>query len=172
MKVLILYATKNGASLEAAQMLSNELKKRADVSLIDVNGALPSPSDFDVAVIGGSIRMGRLNARLKKYIKKNKEILSNMHSAAFICCGIGRDFDDYRVMQLPKDVNFSLGIHYFGGQLKPDRIKGIFDKIIVKAMRESILTQDPDKSDFDRNELPELMPDTIRALAARILNLI
>ena len=109
---------------------------------------------------------------MKKYINENKVILSNMNSAAFICCAIGKDFDDYRVMQLPKDVKFSLGVHYFGGQLKPDRIKGKLDKFIVKAMRESILTQDPDKSDYYRNELPELMPDTIRALANQILNLI
>ena len=37
-----------------------------------------------------------------------------MNSAAFICCGIGKNFDDYRIMQLPKDINFSLGVHYFG----------------------------------------------------------
>ena len=172
MKVLIIYATKNGASREAAQMLTDALGKRVDVSLVDVNDTLPSPSDFDVAIVGGSIRMGKLNSKLKKYIKENKDILSNMQSAAFICCGIGRDFDDYRIMQLPKDVSFSLGVHHFGGQLKPDRIKGKLDKIIVKAMRENILTQDPGISNSDRSDLPELMPDMIRALAARILNLI
>ena len=171
MKVLVVYATKNGASKEAVDILSEALGKKVDVTIVDVNDALPSPADFDVAVVGGSIRMGKLNSKLKKYIRENKEILSNMNSAAFICCAIGKDFDDYKVMQLPKDVSFSLGVHYFGGQLKPDRIKG-FDKIIVKAMRESILTQDPDKSDYYRNELPELMPDTIRALANQILNLI
>lgn len=172
MKVLVVYATKNGASKEAAQILSDALCKRADVTLVDANDPLPSPSEFDVAVVGGSIRMGKLNSKLKRYIKENKGILSSMNSAAFICCGIGKDFDDYKVMQLPKDVSFSLGVHYFGGQLKPDRIKGKIDKLIVKTMRESILTQDPDKSDYYRNELPELMPDTIRALAERILLLI
>ena len=172
MKVLIVYATKNGASKEACQILSDVLYKRTEVTLVDINDTLPSPSDFDVVVVGGSIRMGKLNSKLKSYIKENKETLSSMHSAAFICCGIGKNFDDYRVMQLPKDINFSLGVHYFGGQLKPDRIKGKLDKFIVKAMRESIAAQDPEKSDYYRNELPELMPDTIRALAERILLLI
>jgi len=172
MKVLIVYATKNGASLEACQMLSDALSKRTDVTLVDINDTLPSPSDFDVAVVGGSIRMGKLNSKLKKYLKENKDVLSSMNSAAFICCGIGKDFDDYRIMQLPQDISFSLGVHYFGGQLKPDRIKGKFDRFIVKTMRESIATQDPEKSDYYRNELPELMPDTIRALAERILLLI
>ena len=74
MKVLIIYATKNGASREAAQMLTDALGKRVDVSLVDVNDTLPSPSDFDVAIVGGSIRMGKLNSKLKKYIKENKDI--------------------------------------------------------------------------------------------------
>ena len=109
--------------------------------------------------------------KLKKYIKTHKKALSNMPSAAFICCGITKDFDDYKVMQLPKDLVCSLGIHCFGGQLKPDKVKG-FDKIIVKSFRESILMQDPDITDSDRNELPEILPDTIYSLAERILRLI
>jgi len=168
MKVLIVYATKNGASRQAAQMLADAMQKNADVSIYDINDCPPSPEGFDAAVIGGSIRMGKLNAKLKKYINVHKELLSNMNSAIFICCGITRDFDDYRVMQLPKDLNCPLGIHCFGGHLKPDEAKG-FDKLLIKMMRESILMQDPDKSDADRHELPELMPDTIYALAERIL---
>ena len=170
MKVLIIYATKGGASKEAAEMLAARIGNKADVSLFNITDAPPSPEGFDAAVIGGSIRMGKLNKSLKKYIKSNLEILSAMPSAAFLCCGISKDFDDYVTMQLPKNLNCSLGIHHFGGQLKPDRLKGI-DKIVVRIMRESILTQDPDISDSDRNELPELLPDTIYALAERICRL-
>ena len=113
--------------------------------------------------------MGKLNAKLKKYIKEHQELLPRMTSAIFICCGIAKDFEDYVTMQLPRNIECTLGVHYFGGQLKPDRTHGFFDKMIVKAMRESILMQDPDKSDYYRHELPELMPDTIYALAERIL---
>lgn len=130
----------------------------------------PSPDGYDVAVVGGSIRMGKLNSKLKKYIKANMEKLSSMPSAVFICCGLLKDFEDYKIMQLPKQLHCSLGIECFGGQLKPDKLKGI-DKLIVKIMRESILTQDPDKSDDARFELPELMPDTIYALAEKICRL-
>ncbi len=171
MKVLIVYATKWGVSKEAAEMLAQRLQPRVEVSIFDINNDPPSPEAFDVAIVGGSIRMGKLDAKLKKYIKTHKEALSNMPSAAFICCGITKDFDDYKVMQLPKDLVCSLGIHCFGGQLKPDKIKG-FDKIIVRSFRESILMQDPDITDSDRNELPEILPDTIYSLAERILRLI
>ena len=169
MKVLIVYATKHGSSKEAAEMLANSIKKNAEVSLFNINDNPPSPEDFDAVVVGGSIRFGKLNSKLKKYIKAHKALLAEKMSAIFICCGIAKDFEDYVTMQLPSDLNCPLGIHYFGGHLKPDRVHGIFDKILVKAMRESILMQDPDKSDYYRHELPELMPDTIYALAERIL---
>ena len=167
MKVLIVYATKNGASREAAEMLAERLKNKTEVSVFDINDTPPSPEGFDVAVIGGSIRMGRLNSKLKKYIKENCAILSSIHCGAFICCGLLKDFDDYRVMQLPKSLKCSLGIECFGGQLKPDKVKG-FDKLVVKIMREGILTQDPDNSADSLHDLPELMPDTIYAMAERI----
>ena len=169
MKVLIVYATKHGSSKEAAEMLANAVKKNADVSLFNINDNPPSPEGFDAVVIGGSIRFGKLNSKLKKYIKAHKSLLAQMLSAVFICCGIAKDFEDYVTMQLPTDLDCTLGVHYFGGHLKPDRVHGIFDKLLVKTMRESILMQDPDTSDYYRHELPELMPDTIYALAERIL---
>ena len=169
MKILIIYATKTGSSKEAAEMLADNMKKHAEITLLNINDNPPVPDGFDAVVIGGSIRFGKLNSKLKKYIKKYKDVISSMASALFICCGIAKDFEDYVTMQIPRNLNCSFGIHYFGGHLKPDRAKGIFDKILIKTMRESILMQDPDTSDYYRHELPELMPDTIRALAERIL---
>ncbi len=170
MKILIVYATRSGVSRQAAQMLASPMAQKAEISIFDINNAPPSPEGFDVAIIGGSVRYGKLNSKLKKYIKTYKNILSEMNSAAFICCGIAENFDDYRVMQLPLDVKFSLGVHYFGGHLKPDEYNG-FDKLVVKLVRESILTKDPGDSESTRSELPELMPDTINSLATQILKL-
>lgn len=170
MKVLIIYATKGGASKEASEMLAQRIGSKADISLFNITDNPPSPEGFDVAVIGGSIRMGKLNKSLKKYIRNNLQALSSMPSAAFLCCGISKDFGDYVTMQLPKALSCSLGIHHFGGELKPDKLRGI-DKFMVRIMRESIATQDPDISDSDRQELPELLPDTIYALAERICRL-
>lgn len=167
MKVLIVYSTHNGASKEAVDLLTASLHRGVDASVFNIDDIPPSPEGFDVAVVGGSIRMGKLNGKLKKYIKENIDTLSSIPCAAFICCGLLKDFNDYRIMQLPKDLHCSLGVHCFGGQLKPDRCRGI-DKLLVKMMRESILTQDPDNSADAMHDLPELMPDTIVALAEAI----
>lgn len=167
MKVLIVYATRNGVSKKTAEMLAEKLQNFSDTDIYDINNDPPSPAGYDVAVVGGSIRMARLGKKLKRYIKANAATLSSMESAAFICCGLTNDFDDYVTTELPKSVKFSLGVECFGGELKPDKLHGI-DKILTYIMRQSILTQDPDQPGRDMIELPEIFPDTIYALAERI----
>ena len=170
MKILIIYATKNGVSKIAAERLSEQLSSSNEISLYDINDNPPAPNTFDVIVLGGSVRMTRINKKLKKYIKKYLNEISNMPSAFFFCCGIIRDFDDYKATELPSKIQFSLGIECFGGELKPDKLTG-FDKLVVKAMRQSILTQDSDLRNSSNLELPEFMPENVLALAERIKRL-
>ena len=167
MKVLIVYATKNGFSKRCCKMLEEKLSANITVESYNVKNTPPSPEGYDAVVVGGSIRMTKLSKELKKYIKTHAQTLSNMPSAAFICCGFTNDFDDYVVTEIPSKIKFSLGIHCFGGELKTDRVRGM-DKILTFFMRQSILMQDPDKSNRDMIELPEIFPDTINALAERI----
>ena len=170
MKILIIYASKNGVAKKGAERLRDELVSSNDVSLYDINDAPPAPNDFDVVILGGSIRMTRLDKNLKKYLKEHIQAISSMPSAFFLCCGIIRDVDDYKATELPTKIHFSLGIECFGGELKPDKLKG-FDKLIVRAMRQNILTQDPDLANSSGLELPEFMPENITALAERIKRL-
>ena len=87
-----------------------------------------------IRVLGGSVRMTKINKKLKKYLKEHLDAISNMPSAFFFCCGIIRDFEDYKATELPPKIHFSLGVECFGGELKPDKLKG-FDKFIVRTMR-------------------------------------
>lgn len=170
MDILIIYASKNGVAKKAAERLADELAQSNTIMLCDINDAPPSPSDFDVVVLGGSIRMMKLNKKLKAYLKEHIDTISNMPAAFFICCGIIRDFNDYKVTELPSKIKFSLGVECFGGELKPDKLKGL-DKMVVKAMRNSILSQDSDLANSSDLELPEFMPENITALAERIRRL-
>ena len=82
MKILILYASKNGVTRECAETLCELLKKHDEVTLCSVKDSpLPSPADFDVAIVGSNIRMGLMNKEIKKYLKKHKAELSAMNTA-------------------------------------------------------------------------------------------
>ncbi len=170
MKILIIYASKNGVAKKAAEKLESELCASNEISLYGIHDAPPSPEGFDVVILGGSIRMTKLNKNLKKYLKEHLDIISSMPSAFYICCGIIRDFDDYKTTELPSKIRFSLGVECFGGELKPDKVHG-FDKFFTKIMRQKILTQDSDLAKTSGLELPEFMPENIFALAERIKRL-
>ena len=70
-------------------------------------------------------------------------------------------------MNFPKSIIPTLGIHCFGGELKPEKLKG-FDKFIVKMVRTSILDEDFESPDPTRSPLPEIVPENIWRLADTI----
>ena len=87
MKILIVYSTKGGVSRRCAEILKDKLEQFAQVQIYDVRNAPPAPDGFDVAVVGGSIRMGQLNKKLRSYLKANAQTLNSINTALFICCG-------------------------------------------------------------------------------------
>ena len=171
MKILIVYATKGGVSRRCAEILTDLLTEKHEVTCLNIEENPPSPDSFDVAVVGGSIRMGALDKKLKKYIKENAQVLSDMPSAAFLCLGFINNFEEYRDIQFPKELVCSLGIHCFGGELKPDKLKGL-DKLIVKAVRSSLKSEDFENPYSERDTLPEILPETITRLADKIRGLL
>ena len=171
MKILIAYASRGGASRACAEMLAEKLRSRNDVSVVDVAAVdtIPAPDGFDVAVLGGSVRMARIDKRLKKYLVAHKERLSAMPSAFFFCCGFPSELDEYIDTQIPKDLELSLGIHCFGGELKPEKLKGM-DKFIVKMIRKGIVGQDFEMENYN-HPLPELLPESVWRLSDSIMEL-
>ncbi len=171
MKVLILYATRNGVTGQCAQMLKKKLDAFSEVTLCDIHKETPpSPESFDVAVLGGSVRMGHLAKALRQYLKQHKEALSGMPAAFWFCCGFPENMEDYIETQLPRGIRFSLGIHCFGGELKPEKLHGM-DKFVIKAVRSSIRTRDFEASEMDQFTLPEITPENIDRLADAIRHL-
>ncbi len=168
MRILIIYASSGGASKECGEILKSKLTSDAfDITICDIQDNPPSPESFDVAVIGGSIRMGKINKKLKKYLQSNSQTLCKIHTALFLCCGYTENFDDYVAMNFPKTIIPTLGIHCFGGELKPEKYKG-FDKFIVKMVRSSILNEDFEHPDPTKSPLPEIVPENIWRLADTI----
>ncbi len=167
MNILILYATRGGATAECAQIFQRMLHPRHTVLRANISEQAPSPEGFDVIAMGSSINMGRANKLIRKYMKEHKAVLSEKHTAVFFCCGYPRLFEEYAETQIPKDLTLSLGAHCFGGELKPEKRSG-FDKLVVRAVRNSIRSQDFEESDRDHHQLPELLPENIALLVNSI----
>ena len=114
--------------------------------------------------------MGRIDKTMKRYLKENKDLLSQKPTAFGLCCGLPRLFEEYVEAQLPKDLVCSLGHHLFGGELKPEKLHGM-DKLFVKIARHSIQTQDFEQSEDNLHDLPELLPENVALLADQIKQL-
>jgi menaquinone-dependent protoporphyrinogen oxidase len=166
MKVLVIYTSRGGASKSCVELLEKKIGDSCEVVLCDAREAetLPTPDTCDVLVMGGSVRFGRIDKKLKEYIKANVDKINAKPSAFFFCCGFPSELEDYIDTQLPKKAEFSLGIHCFGGELKPQKLKGM-DKIVVKMIRSHINSQDFEESDDYHMPLPELLPESVQRLA-------
>ena len=168
MKILIVYASHGGVARKCAELLAESLIENHTVTVVDCRKEnIPTPDEFDVVVLGSSVRMENIDRRIRKYAKANLERLNSMPCAVFLCCGFTKLFPEYAESLFPRRFKPSLGSHLFGGELKPDRVHG-FDKIVVALMRNSIQTQDFEEDDQDHHDLPEILPENISLLANSI----
>ena len=170
MNILILYATKWGVTKECAEILAEQLRIRYTVSVVNIRESIPDLGQYDLIVLGSHIRMGRMDKTMKRLIRDNAKLLSSLPTAVYFCMGYPKQFEEYADIELPKDLRCSLGVHCFGGELKPEKLKG-FDKWVVRAVRNSIRTQDFEESDADHHQLPEILPENITLLADKIKSL-
>ena len=174
MRILVAYATKNGVSKKCAELLIEQLPDALEVTLCSVVGKkqseLPSPAGFDAVVLGGSIRYGRLSKTLRGYLSEHREILAKKPFAFFVCCGFPDRTEEYAEDNLPRGLAPSLGVHCFGGELKPEKLKG-FDRFIVRSVRKSILEHDFEDGQYE-GALPEIMPEHIARLVDTLRTLL
>ncbi|MBR2388501.1 MAG: hypothetical protein IKB02_07015 [Clostridia bacterium] len=170
MKLLIAYSSKNGVARRCAEMLASFLSPTIEYDLVDLASDTPDLSAYDCAVLGGSIRMAKLSKELRAFLKKNRDVLSNMESALYICCGYSHLYEEYRDISTPRKCRFSLGVHHFGGELKPDKLHG-FDRLVVRSMRKRINEADFEDSDEVELSLPEIIPENVKLVAESIKKL-
>ena len=160
MKILIAYATKTGTTKDCAVRLS-ALFPTHETFLCDLAESNPSPDDYDFVVIGGSIRMGKLDKRVKDYIKRSEAKLKNAKTAFFICNGFSEETENYFEKNFPSELLKKAAVFSsFGGELKSDRQRGL-DKVIVKLLLEA-------NSSNDEFILPTISTEEIGRFADRI----
>lgn len=160
MKILIAYSSKTGTTKTCASLLSKEFP-RYEVVIADLSCENPVPEEFDICIIGGSIRMGKLDKRIYTYIQKNIDILSKMKTAYFICNAFNDECEKYFKKCFPTGaVDASCFCESFGGEMKIEKQKGI-DKLLVKM----ILKANEDDDEF---VLPSIFTESIGRFADKI----
>ena len=167
MKILIAYDSKTGTARECAEMLGGHFKGH-DVCLFDLRRGRPSLDEYDLAVIGGSVRMGKLPKVLNAFVKEEKDKIATMPHAFFICCCIPESAENYIKKGIPSELlKGAVATDNFGGELRPERHRGL-EKFFVILARKNI--QGGNSVDYPNEfkTMPAILPDSISAFADKI----
>ena len=136
MKTLIIYATKQGSSKVAAHLLKSKLE--GEVHLVNLlKESIPSISDFDTVIIGGSIYAGKIQKKLTEFLNKNLSLLLGKRIGLFICAA---HFDPEVLKKelleaFPEELhNIAIAKEIFGYQINKEHLNFIEKAIVKKIM--------------------------------------
>jgi menaquinone-dependent protoporphyrinogen oxidase len=150
MKTLVAYASKSGATEQAAKVVADVLKEEPgmEVELSDLRKASPNISQYDNVVVGAGVRAGKVYNEVLDFLKQD---FGSKKVAFFVCCGGAGDpkkYDEscakYLVEVLIKYPNLkTVTTEAFGGRMKmlgktlfdnvdPDKIRVWAENLIAK----------------------------------------
>jgi len=167
MKILIAYDSGKGTVKTAVERMIRQLD-HLDVTQVSLMDTIPDPNDYDLIVVGGSVRFGKLRARARKYLSDNEEVLSQKVLGLFFCCGLTEEQEYYAEKIFPKALRDSaFHIAFFGGSLNGEGLP-FFDRMMVKSMRSSLLEKEMDNGNYIP-DLPYILPENIDDMGNAIL---
>ncbi|MCL2157566.1 MAG: hypothetical protein FWH54_06055 [Methanobrevibacter sp.] len=141
MKIAILYGTKYGTTEKVAELIFKSIEnhnkdnsKSIDVQIINLKEKKDISLDFDVLIIGSSVYMGRIRKELKKFLKNNKNTLTEKPLALFIC-GVNEEDGIKQINKtFPSEiVSHSIATAFLGGELNLDKM-GFLDRKIAQSI--------------------------------------
>jgi len=124
-KTLVAYASKGGATEEAAQIVADVLRSKfgLEAELVDLRKSSPETAQYGNIVVGAGVRGGKVYGEALDFLKKG---FGNRKVAFFVCCGAGGDPKNYdkvctqylndTLAKYPK-VN-AVASEIFGGRMK------------------------------------------------------
>ncbi|MBE6600879.1 MAG: hypothetical protein E7637_00010 [Ruminococcaceae bacterium] len=166
MKVLVAYDSGNGTVKTAVDYMLKSLSN-LDVTTAALTESVPDPNEFDIVVVGASVRFGKLRKAARKFLKEQEHILVQKKLGLFFCCGLTEEQDYYAKKLFAKSLaDTAFQISFFGGSLNTEGLS-FLDKRLVKAMRSSLFERELDDGNYVPN-LPYILPENIDNMANAI----
>ncbi len=135
MKTLLLYASKHGATRNAAEKLAGQLEGEVKIiNLQDKGSADVSVEDYERVIIGGSIYIGKIQKSISKFCETNLEKLLKVKKLGlFICCGEEAKALEQLAAAFPAELlKKAAAKGYFGHELKLEKLNFVSRTMIKK----------------------------------------
>lgn len=166
MRILVAYASKTGTAKKCAEQLTAKLENQ-QVNCVDLERESPDPANYDVVVLGSSVRFGKIRPALRRYLQKHGETLQKKPHGLFLCCGFGHDFEGYAKRQFHEGLReTAFAILNFGGFLKLEK-PSLWERYYLYRVRVAIRESDFDDYEFTP-ALPGLLPENINRMASAV----
>ncbi|TBL73225.1 flavodoxin domain-containing protein [Paenibacillus thalictri] len=131
MSMLVLYATKTGATEQCVKVLADEL---VHCTTCNIEAEKPALEDFDHIILGAGVRDGKIYKPIRDFIKKNRSELLKKKMGYFICNEKPKETEEIITRNIPEDLKeAAICIASFGGYKAyaapkegTDQLKGIF----------------------------------------------
>ncbi|WP_018525590.1 flavodoxin domain-containing protein [Alkalispirochaeta alkalica] len=155
MKTLIVYGTRYGATEKAAHMLAGRI--HGEIRQINLaKGSAPSPADYDLVLVGGSVYGGSIQKEVVQFCTANRHLLLRKPLGLFVCCGEEHKAREYLQNALGADlVARALALGSFGYEFDYSKMNILF-RLIVRVISKT------GKSEFNLRE------EAIRDFAAQL----
>ena len=151
-KIGIIYSSVDGQTLKICEKLITIFnKENIETELYSIDEFDNELSDFHTLIIGASIRYGKHNEKIYKFIERNKEFLRDIKTAFFSVNLVARkedknliDTNPYLIKFLEKTDWKPDFLEVFGGKLDY-KSYSFFDKLVIKLIMK--LTGGPTRTD-------------------------
>ncbi|PKM52630.1 MAG: flavodoxin [Firmicutes bacterium HGW-Firmicutes-7] len=133
MKVLVLYATKHGATENCAKLLAEALE--GNVALCNIKKEKVDATSYDKIIIGGSIYAGSIQKEIKNFCAVNEELLKGKKTGYFIC-GMTegeKGKDQLKAAFSSELLNNASAMDNFGAEVILSKM-GFFERTIIKKV--------------------------------------
>ena len=133
MKIAAFYSSKNGTAKRALEQLA-DLAPALTLLDLDRLRRPPEPTAFDLVLVGGSIRMGRISRALKKFLKRNEGALLELPLIIFINCVFSENREQYFRDNFSQTLlRHAIERFDFGGEMDIARLSGS-DKLTLEIV--------------------------------------
>lgn len=85
MKTLIAYTTKHGATKNTAHYIM-ELLGHDSIDIFNLHKKRPNIDEYERIILGASVHAGKIQGRMKRFIRRNKNILTKKELGLYLCC--------------------------------------------------------------------------------------
>ncbi|MGN0520068.1 MAG: flavodoxin domain-containing protein [Candidatus Fimenecus sp.] len=131
MKTVIVYATKNGATEKAAQILQEKL---GGADLKNIAQDTFDLAAYDRVLVGSNIRMGTVDRNIRAFLLSQIGILLQKELGLFLCCCFPKQEQAYFESNVPSQLlTHAKAAAALGGALDRTQLKGA-DRLVAKMV--------------------------------------